>query len=262
MTYLAIVLFALCLGVRDIQGKVDLKEGRIERVLFTADKLVIIVDNSLANDGKIQICFASSPYASYPLCPPGFASTEAIIKGYMKHEFTLNRQGQLFLGKVSYGMMGTVEFNEDKSLNITTAELPDAKTIVTLENAEIFVPEMPEKPKNATKKKSNASVRIVAVVVILILVGVIVGILVWFCVTRKPKSEQMVDCDYQDDTPIRKSSTHRKPSAKMPANNVSNIMTTITQTTVSPKQIAHPSPGINAQSPSTANPTKATTSNQ
>uniref|UniRef100_A0A7E4VA19 Uncharacterized protein n=1 Tax=Panagrellus redivivus TaxID=6233 RepID=A0A7E4VA19_PANRE len=226
MEYSQVVLMLVRLVVSDVQSKVKVMTARY-----------------------LQICFASSPYASYPLCPSGFASTEATFDGYTKRQFTLNRRGRFFLGKEPLGVLGGVEFNEDKTLNITVAKLPDARTILTLQNAEIFVPEMPEKPKNEKKekKKSNASVKIVAVVVVLILVygflfilfkvstfsGVIIGILVWFCVICKPKSEQMADCDDASPEPCGRSSTPppRNLSAKLEANSVSNVTTTGIKTT-------------------------------
>uniref|UniRef100_A0A7E4V8E9 Uncharacterized protein n=1 Tax=Panagrellus redivivus TaxID=6233 RepID=A0A7E4V8E9_PANRE len=262
MDSFAVVLFLVCLAVSDVQGKVDLKKGHVERVSFEGDELVIVVDNSGGHGGSFQLCFASVPDASYELCPSGFTLATAPIRANMKTQITVNRQSQ-FSGAVLQ-TWEEIKFNEDKTLNITVAELPDARTIVTLENAEIFVPEKPKEDIIFTKKKSNASATtatIVAVVVVLILVygflfilfkastfsGVIIGILVWFCVIRKPKSKQLAECDTQDDSPRprEKSLTPQNLSAKTPAS-ISNTMTTAIQTTLMPKQIAHPSPVKNA----------------
>uniref|UniRef100_A0A7E4V8J4 Uncharacterized protein n=1 Tax=Panagrellus redivivus TaxID=6233 RepID=A0A7E4V8J4_PANRE len=262
MEYFSAVLQLVFLSVCKVQGKVDLKKGRIERVSFDGDALVIVVDNSGGNYGDLVICFASLPEEVYRTCPSGFTGTSISLKSYTTREVTLNRQGEL-LEKEAYGI-GPVAFNENKTLNITVAELPNALAIVTLQNAEIFEPEKPEKPKSFIKKKSNASVKIVAVVVVLILVGVITGILVWFCVIRKSKSEQMAEFDDQDDSPPPQQfrrATSQNLSAKLPAKSISNKTTTPIQTAVSPRQVTYSNLGENTPSPSMAKPPNVTTSN-
>uniref|UniRef100_A0A7E4VGX5 CUB domain-containing protein n=1 Tax=Panagrellus redivivus TaxID=6233 RepID=A0A7E4VGX5_PANRE len=238
MTCFVTIIFMFCLGICDIQGKVVLNKGQIARVSFDGDELLIVVDNSAGNNGYLQICFASSPEDYYRLCPSGFTGTIIAIKRYTKREFTLNREGQFLKGGFNWEMLGTAKFNEDRTINITATEVPDPRTLLILQNAEIFVPEKPEKLKNVTKKNSDASVRIAAFVVVLILVSVIIGILVWFCVIRKPESEQMAQCADQDDSPSQKCrrSTPQKSPSKKSVKRASNTTPTTICTTVIPKQ--------------------------
>uniref|UniRef100_A0A7E4VBS1 CooT family nickel-binding protein n=1 Tax=Panagrellus redivivus TaxID=6233 RepID=A0A7E4VBS1_PANRE len=96
--------------------------------------------------------------------------------------------------------------------------------------------------------------------------GVIVGILVWRCITRTSKPKQTPECNHQNDSSSsqqfrnRKKSTLRKPSSKQPIKHASNTTTTIVQTTVSPKQVAHPSSKSNNKSTTMEKPRNLTTS--
>uniref|UniRef100_A0A7E4V7D2 Cadherin domain-containing protein n=1 Tax=Panagrellus redivivus TaxID=6233 RepID=A0A7E4V7D2_PANRE len=232
-------------------AKVVLKKEQIERVSFDGDELIIIVDNSVGRGGWLQLCFASAPDTSYRLCPTGFIHATLPIRANEKLRLTVNRGGQL--PESILRTLQDIKFNEDNTLNITMVQLPDTRTIVVLENAEIFVPEVPKEDKVVTKEKSSASVKVVTVVVVFLLVGVIIGILVCFCVIRRPESKQIDECNDQDDspTPHRKSATPQKLSTKTPAERASNTTTPTTiQTAVCSKQVAPSYSGINAHSPS------------
>uniref|UniRef100_A0A7E4VBI5 Uncharacterized protein n=1 Tax=Panagrellus redivivus TaxID=6233 RepID=A0A7E4VBI5_PANRE len=242
--YFPFVLLILCLVVGIVQGEVKLTKGRNETVSFKGEELTIDVDNTLGANAELTLCFGSSPDESRQPCPLGYARFSQGIGANDKIRFIVNRRSQIFKGSAVLSPLGTIKFNDDGTLNIMVVQFPDAKTIVTLPNAEIFVP---EKQENAIvkKKRSNVgTVRVLAIIVVLTVVGVIVGVLVWCCVIRTSKPKQTPECNPQDNSlPCRQfchqKSTFQKPSSKKPIKHVSKTTTTTVQTAVSPKQVAH-----------------------
>uniref|UniRef100_A0A7E4VBJ1 CUB domain-containing protein n=1 Tax=Panagrellus redivivus TaxID=6233 RepID=A0A7E4VBJ1_PANRE len=224
--YSRLVLLILCLAVGIVQGEVKLTKGSNETVSFTGEELTIEVDNTLGANAELIICFGSSPDASHPPCPLGYARFSLGIGGNRKVRFIINRQGQ-FVGGY-YSTLGNVKFNDDGTLNIMVLQLPDAKTVVTLPNADIFVPEK-QVDAIVKKKRSNAgTVGIIAIIIVLIVIGVIVGILVWCCITCTSKPKQTPEFNRQDDSPHpqqfrrQTQSTYRKSSSIKPAKRASN----------------------------------------
>uniref|UniRef100_A0A7E4VCZ4 Uncharacterized protein n=1 Tax=Panagrellus redivivus TaxID=6233 RepID=A0A7E4VCZ4_PANRE len=160
----------------------------------------------------LTLCFGSSPEASYQPCPLGFARFRIQVGANDKMRFTINRQGEFVEGSLWLKTFGSVKFNDDGTLNIMVVQLPDAKTTVTLSNAEIFVPEK-QVDDIVRKKKSNlGTVGIVTIIIVLIVVGVIVGIFVWCCITRTSKPKQPPESNQQDNAPQPQQFCHQTQS--------------------------------------------------
>uniref|UniRef100_A0A7E4VD10 LAM_G_DOMAIN domain-containing protein n=1 Tax=Panagrellus redivivus TaxID=6233 RepID=A0A7E4VD10_PANRE len=147
MMHVSSIMFMFCLAVGTIQGKVELKNGEVERVVFEGEELTIFAENTLDQLYPFTICFPSST-DSYPYCPSGFAGASFPIGGNEQRKLILNRKGQLLVNGVNLGLTGTVKFNEDGTLNVTVVG-SESRLIVTLLNAEIYEPEkLKEEKKN------------------------------------------------------------------------------------------------------------------
>uniref|UniRef100_A0A7E4ZV25 Uncharacterized protein n=1 Tax=Panagrellus redivivus TaxID=6233 RepID=A0A7E4ZV25_PANRE len=253
--YSRFVLLVICLAFDVVQGEVKLTKGRNETITFEGNELTIDVDNSLGANAELTLCFGSSPDESRQPCPLGYARFSQGIGGNHKVRFIINRQGRFVGDKSWLVMLGNVKFNGDGTLNIMVVQLPDARTTVTLPNAEIFVPEK-QLHVIVQKRRSNVgTVGILAIIIVLIVVGAIVGIFVWCCITRTSKPKQTPELNHQDDSPPSQQFRHpkiltpRKPSSKHSIKRASNTTTTTVHTTVSPKRVRHPSPATNNKSP-------------
>uniref|UniRef100_A0A7E4ZUW1 DUF2807 domain-containing protein n=1 Tax=Panagrellus redivivus TaxID=6233 RepID=A0A7E4ZUW1_PANRE len=133
--HLSAGLLILCVVVCDVHGKVTLTKGRTETVSFEGGKLTIVVDNTLGRGDDLKICFGSSPGVAHPLCPAGYARLSVEVNGHEEMRLTVNRQGQVFKAGAVLSTLGTIKLNNEGTLNITVAKLPDAKTTVTRPNA-------------------------------------------------------------------------------------------------------------------------------
>uniref|UniRef100_A0A7E4ZTT8 Galectin n=1 Tax=Panagrellus redivivus TaxID=6233 RepID=A0A7E4ZTT8_PANRE len=156
--YSRFVLLSLCLTFGIVQDFRKLTKGRNETVSFKGEELTIEVDNSMGVIDDLTICFGASPESSYQPCPLGFARFTLTIGANDKTRFTINRQGQFVTGSSWLKIRGSIKFNNYGTLNIMVVQLPDAKTIVTLPNAEIFVPKKSEDEKTVEKKSKGATI--------------------------------------------------------------------------------------------------------
>uniref|UniRef100_A0A7E4VBW6 SHSP domain-containing protein n=1 Tax=Panagrellus redivivus TaxID=6233 RepID=A0A7E4VBW6_PANRE len=184
-----IILLILCFGIYNVQCNVDLKKGRSERVSFDGDELTIAVDNSLGASDDLKICFGSTPEASFPPCPTGFVRKTIEIPASSNRQFSLTRHGQLLKDGLPVEMLGKVEFNEDGTLNITVAELPDVKTAVSLPNAKIYVPEKPEEEQKVKKESNGATIGIIVGVVALLVFVIACISAIGVCLYRRKKNK-------------------------------------------------------------------------
>uniref|UniRef100_A0A7E4VEX2 Uncharacterized protein n=1 Tax=Panagrellus redivivus TaxID=6233 RepID=A0A7E4VEX2_PANRE len=134
-------------------------------------------------------------------------------------------------------------------LGAKLTEIPDPRTVVTLENAEIFVPQRLQGSEVVKTKRSNVpTVKIIALIVVVILVCVVGGILVWFCIISKRKQNQTPEWNHENDSSQIQQFSHRTLSTpKKITSNRSIKQASIATTTVSPKQLAHAYSGINVQ---------------
>uniref|UniRef100_A0A7E4W9K6 Protein kinase domain-containing protein n=1 Tax=Panagrellus redivivus TaxID=6233 RepID=A0A7E4W9K6_PANRE len=191
MVYFSTILLILCFVICNVLGKVELKKDHAERVTFDEEDLAIVVDNSLGRSNLLQICFGSSPDTSFPPCLSGYARVSTEVPEHVKVRLIVNRQGQLLKDGAILSTSSAIRFNEDDTLNIMVAMLPDTKTTVTLPNAHIFVPEKPEEEKENKKESKSATIGItVGVVALVILViGIVAGIGIWLYRRRKSKKE-------------------------------------------------------------------------
>uniref|UniRef100_A0A7E4W1S2 PNT domain-containing protein n=1 Tax=Panagrellus redivivus TaxID=6233 RepID=A0A7E4W1S2_PANRE len=83
-------------------------------------------------------------------------------------------------------------YNDDGTLNISVVQLPDAKTTVTLPNADIVVPEKSEDEKPVEKKSNGATIGIAIGVVGMILLLFAVVATIAICLYRRKKSQQPI----------------------------------------------------------------------
>uniref|UniRef100_A0A7E4ZTW8 Uncharacterized protein n=1 Tax=Panagrellus redivivus TaxID=6233 RepID=A0A7E4ZTW8_PANRE len=190
MTYSPVVLFILCLAACNVQGKVELKKGRIERVKFDGDDLAIAVDNTGGKGGRLDICFGSTPDVSDQPCPSGFTVATVSMRANSKLRLAVNRQG-LFLD-TALSTVGDIKFNNDGTLNITVVGLPDARTVVVLENANIFEAEKLEEEEKVKKKSNGATIGITIGVIglVLLIIGIIAAVVI--CLYRRKKSQNQL----------------------------------------------------------------------
>uniref|UniRef100_A0A7E4V5Y8 Uncharacterized protein n=1 Tax=Panagrellus redivivus TaxID=6233 RepID=A0A7E4V5Y8_PANRE len=100
------------------------------------------------------------------------------------------------------------------------AQLPDAKTTVTLPNAEIFVPEKSEDEKTVEKKSNGAVIGISIGVVVLILILIAIVAAVAICLYRRKKSQQPIP---PPEIVVQKPEATKTPDPSPPTNNKKEV---------------------------------------
>uniref|UniRef100_A0A7E4V889 CUB domain-containing protein n=1 Tax=Panagrellus redivivus TaxID=6233 RepID=A0A7E4V889_PANRE len=199
----------------------ELTKSRNETIKFDGDKLDIEVDNSGGDVGLFRMCVRTSMKSPSDECPDGYRQLAYYFGDKKVRKFQMNRQGEVF-GMGLVFNLESVLFNEDDTLNVFVDLLPNPSTIITLLNAERYVP--PEPTDTTTTGKSSKATAIgitVGVIMSVIVVVAIIATVVGMCIYCRKKTQKEVDPPQitivqKAPTMVEKRDTSPKASIKTP----------------------------------------------